>query len=283
MLDERCVIEIKKECSRIKTELGIKEDIIGEKIFEYLRKKSKIVFFPLVEEPNLDGFHTKRVVNGELVEFIFINTSKNIEKCIFCAAHELGHLFQIEKTVKENCNDINLSQEVIDEIMNRFAAELLMPSQLFSSELNNKLKEKNDWNTEKRISIYNLLEIIVYLMDKFYVPYKAIIYRMEEIGFFTSAAIDVFENIKREIINSFIYKGKYVRLHNPYNIKSFEDLPDLLKKADIEGCINLSLSDYIKKEFGISDVASDEDITKETIRILDEDKINDAFNSNRGE
>jgi len=120
-------------------------------------------------------------------------------------------------------------------------------------------------------------------MDKFYVPYKAIIYRMEEIGFFTSAAIDVFENIKPEIINSFIYKGKYVRLHNPYNIKSFEDLPDLLKKADIEGCINLSLSDYIKKEFGISDVASDEDITKETIRILDEDKINDAFNSNRGE
>lgn len=282
MLDKRCVIEIQKECTRIKKELGIEEEIIGEEIFEYLRKRSKIIFFPLAEEPDLDGFHTKRIVNGKLVEFIFINTSKNIEKCIFCAAHELGHLFQIEKEVKKNYDDIELSQETIDEIMNRFAAELLMPTQLFRSELNKKLANNSDWSTKKQINLYNLLEIVIYLMDKFYVPYKAVVYRMNEVGFLTSDAIEILEYInkeKSEIINSIIYKGKYVRLHNPYNIKSFEDLPELLKRADIDGSINLSLRDYIKREFEINNVASDEDIDEITMSILDTNKINKAFDS----
>lgn len=70
--------------------------------------------------------------------FVFINSAKKTEKQIFIAAHELGHLFKIiNKIDKQDLED----GEDEEDVVNRFAAELLMPELIFKQKINEKLSE----------------------------------------------------------------------------------------------------------------------------------------------
>lgn len=64
-------------------------------------------------------------LSSEVVEII--NTNNTIEKQVYIAAHELGHVWKIDEKVLAKC-DGNIDSEAI---INRFAAELLMPAELF--------------------------------------------------------------------------------------------------------------------------------------------------------
>lgn len=269
---------IKRAVKDILRDLDYRDPIVRDDIFKLLRKKGRVIFYPLPQERELDGFHVQKVVNGQLSAFVYINTAKNFEKCIFCGAHELGHVYQLEREIEKAFPGVHLSMEETDEIMNRFAAELLIPEEIFERTFHECiLNTKKRW---EQLTYGDLLKIIVTLMDYFYVPYKAIVCRLYEIGFFTKAGKSKFEEIEdkdKDIINSFIYEGKYTRLRNPSYLKSFEDLPEYLRRAEEENIFSIEKIRRIREEFDIDQVASGEKMDETTKSKLGNVAINKEF------
>lgn len=60
-----------------------------------------------------DGCHVKCLVNNEIVNFVFINTHKSIEKQVFTATHELGHILDLSEYLKKNCLDFTPEMDEI--------------------------------------------------------------------------------------------------------------------------------------------------------------------------
>ena len=209
------------------------EPPIRADIFKLLGEKARLVFYPLDNEPDLDGFHVHRFVGTSLTSFVYINTAKPYEKNIFCAAHELGHVCEIEKTIADRCPECELSSEMIDAIMNRFAAELLMPEVLFKSRLDTVmgriLSDADDGTVE------DVLLMIVALMNYFYVPYKAVVIRLKEIDFITEDGKTVLERIEQEypeILKLVSFRDKDVWIGQKTRRKEIDGLAQRLVFAE---------------------------------------------------
>ncbi len=269
MVDDKAVEVIREQISVIRAELNYSDEVVRDDIFKLLRQKSKIIFFPLVDEPDLDGFHIEKYVNGELVAFVYINSAKNFEKNIFCGAHELGHVYEIEKKILEKYPDESFSTQEIDEIMNRFAAELLMPCDIFLSKFTKILKHIRE--NERVLKNGELLKTIVALMDYFYVPYKAVVRRLYEVGFLTQIGMQKFERIEdeeKDIIDAIIYEGKYTRLRHPTMMTSFENLQESLSFAEEYHAISKLKIQRMRQDFKI-----DISISEEMLAEMTEEKI----------
>lgn len=264
MLKNEFVQIIERRKNEILKELNYSEEVIRDDIFKLLRQKSKIIFYPLEEELDLDGFHIEKSVNGQMVAFVYINTAKNYEKCIFCGAHELGHIYEIEKDILNEYPQEVLTMQDIDDVMNRFAAELLMPRENFKQKFEEFLMRNRKNNSVIKYS--ELLKTIVALMDYYYVPYKAVVWRLWEIDFLTLSGRDKFENIEKEerdIIDAFILEGKYTRLRHPTRLKNFENLTENLKYAEENGVYGANKIQMMKTDFDI-DISIPEDKIAQT-------------------
>lgn len=274
MVDDKAVEVIREQISAIRVELNYTDEVVRDDIFKLLRKKSKIIFFPLVDEPDLDGFHIEKYVNGELVAFVYINSAKNFEKNIFCGAHELGHVYEIEKKILEKYPDESFSTQEIDEIMNRFAAELLMPCDIFLEKFTTILKNVREDDSVLRNG--ELLKTIVALMDYFYVPYKAVVRRLYEVGFLTQVGMQKFEGIEdtdKDIIDAIIYEGKYTRLRHPTMMTSFENLQESLSFAEECHAIGKSKIQQMRRDFKIDISISEEMLAERTEEKIDLEDI----------
>lgn len=261
MLKKEYIDIIVKRKDEILAGFNYKEIVVRDEIFKLLRQKSRILFYPLDEELDLDGFHIERCVNGKMEAFVYINTAKNFEKNIFCAAHELGHIYEVEKNIQRTFPDVHLTNKEVDVIMNRFAAELLMPHLHFCNEFQSRLSAV--CGDKEGLKVSDLLTIIVSLMDYYYVPYKAVVWRLWEIGFLTEIGRDKFAKIEEndaDIIDMYIYEGKYTRLRNPSRIKSFENLPEYLSFAEQNGVYAMRKINQMRDDFEITISVSDEKI-----------------------
>lgn len=227
-MDNTWIKIIKKRADEIRKENSFSDEPIRDNIFKLIRKKGKLVFYPLENEANLDGFHIDQVIDGQIVPFVFINTAKYWDKCIFCAAHELGHIYQIEKDIeKEIGNNCEIRDEECDEIMNRFAAELLIQEDRINSKIHS-FFSKNDI---KNITAQDFLSLIIELMDYFFVPYKAIVIRLYEIGIFTDLGKDYFLKYDNAVIETFILKENYIRPRQITKLKQMDGLEDIIRKT----------------------------------------------------
>ena len=270
MLENKEIEVIKEQIALIREELNYTDEVIRDDIFKLLRKKSKIIFYPLVDEPDLDGFHIEKCVNGELVAFVYINSAKNFEKNIFCGAHELGHVYEIEKKIIKKYPNKSFSTQEIDEIMNRFAAELLMPHAYFLKKFKEILAQVREKGEPLKAG--ELLKTIVALMDYFYVPYKAVVRRLYEVEFLTQAGLEKFEKIEdddKEIIDALIYEGKYTRLRHPTMMTSFENLQESLSFAQEYHVIGIKKIEKMKQDFKIDISVSGEMLAEKTEEKLD--------------
>ena len=105
----------------------------GEDIFDILKEFSYVVFYPLDDEN--DGFHLKKPVAGEMKDFVYINTSKSLAKQVFTAAHEFGHIINVDDAVvnilQSKNSALELHLDIKEQIINRFASEILMPRDAF--------------------------------------------------------------------------------------------------------------------------------------------------------
>lgn len=90
-----------------------------------------MVEWPEDKQLDLDGFSTDKVINGHPETIVYINYAKNKEKQNFCAAHELGHLHELDKQLEDLFPDDVFTHSNIEDVMNRFAAELMMPARDF--------------------------------------------------------------------------------------------------------------------------------------------------------
>lgn len=217
--------QIKSEVAFINQEYSIDTPgVLRDEIFDLLEKVGTLIFFPL-NETELWGIY---VYKNEKNYFI-INTSIEIEKQVFAAAHELAHSFDIAKVGFEIITS-NLMTEYIENkefgtalkraelIANRFAAELLISSK--------KLSEKYAELPE----IYSPDVKVAILSDVFLVPFKAIVKRLHEVGGIVSQeVIDELLSLNQNEIKAIA--ERYEICERNYEINEITKLGGYVNKA----------------------------------------------------
>lgn len=173
-------------------------------------------------------------VNGEMKQFVFINTTKAVQEQTWTAAHELGHVWQVDTYVKEH---IKQCEWECESLVNRFAAELLLPEKIFRKVLKDKLDEyvyKGPVMTKSM-----MVRLVTYLMNYFCTPYKAIIRRFSELGYIKKGAeqkfLEGFEE-QSELYDRLIKENQYTRLetvNEAYSMGSIEQDINLLEEYEI--------------------------------------------------
>lgn len=194
--------------------------VIGDYIFTVLKQECVVMMRSIRHQPDLDGFSTEKLIQGKLETVVFINTAKNVEKQNFCAAHELGHRYKIDQVIRDEFPHEVILPSDVEDIMNRFAAELMMPEEDF------KKKSSRIWHRRGtvgdngifQITVKQCIQTIIELMDFYYMPYKAVLYRMAEVGWISEDNRDYlerFENGNRNVVDQMISEMGIKRLRTP--------------------------------------------------------------------
>lgn len=235
-MEREIVKQIQKLCEATKSRMNITDTVIRDDVFELLQASDcTVLYYPLPDEAESGdkgcaGCHIEKLVNDKIKQFVFINTSNTRERQAFSAAHELGHILRIDQWIyKEfpSCRD-TVSEE---EIINRFAAELLMPEQEFYDVLDDRLKEIG--YNGKSIAAKQLVEISAYMMYYFFVPYKSVVKRYFELGRLKEKDLyQLYKYNESEFLREIIKVKQYTRLLIVNEEKSMDNLQAILLKAD---------------------------------------------------
>lgn len=253
---------IKAVVDECRTENGIINDVIRDDVFKILEKHCYVVYYPL-EKEDINGFHVMRTVNGEKKHFVYINTWNTTERQIFAAAHELGHIWDVYGKVKSKFLGIDefaegLGYDSAEEfVVNKFAAQLLMPEDLFKNEIEIRLKKLN-YNGQS-ISLINLLRLTIGLMDTFFVGYKATTKRFFEIGRISEDVYNILKEYEKHpnfepTFKMILKEGDYKRLNNRPESKNISNLAELIRKAETGECHLENTLNSLKNKFEISPV-----------------------------
>lgn len=214
--------------------------IIKENIFDILDDNCTVVYYPIEDKNN--GFHTSRQVKGKKKNFVFINTWNPMEIQIYTAAHELGHIWELENEFK-NC------QCDIEDIMDRFAAELLMPKGVFIKDF---MRLSDAYMVDDKILFSNFVKVCIDLMDIYFVPFESVVRRIYEIEKIDEKTLEnVLGLLKKEILSQdelkkFARAASIKKLFKPMENegkRGINDLDELLiKMENIDG-----FQDYVNE------------------------------------
>ena len=229
---------------------------LGTKIFDVLEKQCTVVYFPIeqLEEENdaflLTGIPMK---SGELRNIVFINTFQTSEKQVFAAAHELGHLLNISAVIKTP-EDME-EEEFNERLVNRFAAELLMPEKQFKRFIIDTFRKFD----QKNFSFRSLLELVVETMNYFSVPYNSVVIRLVELKIITESQgrllVDGTEevpiNTLKTFVKTIISASDYENLQSRNMKREIAGLSDLLEKAEQKDVASQVQIDRLRDLFNI--------------------------------
>lgn len=260
ILNSDIIKGIEKLVQEIRKENGIKNEIIRDDVFSILQAQDcTVLYYPLFSEENeavddesigCDGCHLEKPVNERIEQFVFINTHNTRERQAFSVAHELGHIWKVDKRLKELLPD-----EIIDAepVVNRFAAELLMPQKLFIEHTDEWLRKENC--NGPTIKVMDLIRLIAYLMNEYFVPFKAIVKRFNEVGRLKEESNDLILKYKNSaLLDEIIKAEQYTRLNIVTDLRSMDNLPEYLQRAEILGIFNKTKIKNIRKDFEIKEV-----------------------------
>lgn len=238
---------------------------LREDVFEVLNRYCTAIYYPIEDNSNR-GFHIKEYLscNDKEQNFVFINTSQTLEKQVFTAAHELGHIWQIDEAILQefpHLSDVNRdSDDLAEAIINRFAAELLMPEALFRSFVNSDIKQIAADNRDGvlKIDLKDALKIVVKRMDQFRAPSGAVIRRLFELHIIPKESMDLLlgegliskEKIDEEI-SRIIQENDYSSLRKPTERKFIPGLAELLDRAEAEQCVPESKISELRNRFDL--------------------------------
>lgn len=283
MFHDKYLPIIMEEIKSIRKKYGLSADSpICDYIFFILKNECILVEWPEDEQLDLDGFSTEKVVNGRLETIVYINSAKNKEKQNFCAAHELGHRHKLERQLRDAFPDDIFAPSTIESVMNRFAAELMMPANDFkvrSGELYKKCL--GDKNGKEVIFVKKLIEAIVELMDFYYVPYRAVVIRLQEMDIISERVSCILQNHEKtssgkNVIDAIIAERGITRLRiSDRKVQSsarLENIRNILQKTSVTKYMTTNELKKYSQEMGIAeeDIKLSEDmkkIAKETIDI----------------
>lgn len=231
--------------------------LLRDDVLELLDRYCTVVYYPLENEGN-NGFHVTEVpfVDGTKHNFVFINTAQTIEKQVFTAAHELGHIWNVDEHVISELS-LEASTEMREMIINRFAAILLIPYENFSTVVRTGLKAFGN-NDGKTITFENLLKLVVTLMNQFYVPMKAIVLRLVETSFFKTDFAELFlgydkipEEFFTQRVRELVIEMGYTKFIHLSRKKWIEGLAEKLDIAEREGLVSPSKIAHMREKFDL--------------------------------
>lgn len=232
-IDKRVVQTLQKLIADLRKEKHIVNEVVRDDVFAVLREECIVLFYAL-EDSGVEGCHMIKPVNGEMKQFVFINTTKAVQEQTWTAAHELGHVWQVDTYVKEKIEQCEWDCE---SLVNRFAAELLLPEKIFRKVLADKLSEYG--YEGPAMSKDMMVRLVTYLMNYFCTPYKAIIRRFSELGYIAKTAerkyLDGFEE-QNELYKRLIKENQYTRLetvNRAYSMGGIEQDINLLEKNEV--------------------------------------------------
>ena len=222
--------------------------ILREDVFRVLDACCTVIYYPFDKTEENDGFHVQRPVDygGRTEEhFVCINTGKGLEKQVFAAAHELGHIWNMIELIWADGFEMPKEQRYTEAAMNRFAAELLMPEDIFKGAAE-KLREQ--YVRDGTIALTDACRLVAKLMDDFCVPAQAVIFRLYETKclsresceqWLITGPIDPpkisqkdYQKLFERLLKKCIAEGGYTRLLQPSRKKFIKDFPQILDEVE---------------------------------------------------
>ena len=257
---ENIVKAIQDVIIRIRMEYVINNTIIRDDVFGILEKYCTVLYYPLDDEKNC-GFHIKKLVKDVLKDFVYINTAKPIETQVFTAAHELGHIWGVAEEVweKVGCEE-DLCKDLEEDITNRFAAELLMPKDIFITTFMTCMQ--NIGIDKSNVKVDDLIKIVAMQMSEFLVPYEAVRKRMHETNIIGDSVRDYLKKNQDSILEKIaIYsKDQNSRLEKETRSKTIPGIRILIEKAEANKSLDQYMLKKIKRDFNIQDVDTEDDV-----------------------
>lgn len=258
---ERIVELISVVIESVRKDYVIDNAIVRDDIFTILEKHCTVLYYPIEDERNC-GFHIKKIVNDTLEDFIYINTAKPLEEQIFAAAHELGHIWNVAGEVWQMAaEDEALTTEMEEDITNRFAAELLMPTRVFRATF---YEHKDELGVVgDQVKVDDLLRIIALQMSDFLVPYEAVRKRLHECNIINDEGRDFLKQNKDKVLERVeIYaKEQMSRLGvKEDKNKTIPGIRMLVEKAEAENSMPSFVLQRIKDDFEIRDIQVEDEI-----------------------
>ena len=237
--------------------------LLREEMLELLDKYCTVVYYPVGDKDN-NGFRLKKMpfADGSRQDFVFINTSQTLEKQVFTAAHELGHIWNVDEFVIQE-HELEDTLDMREHIINRFAAVLLMPKDKFAISVHAGLHKFGEPGT-RSISYMNMLKVITGLMNQFFAPMKAVVLRLVELKIFPDELARVlfgFKDLPMEVFTKQIYKlcveYGYTNLLEPTNKRYIEGLAQKLNMAEQQSLVSPNKIRIMREKFGLDKATPD--------------------------
>ncbi len=246
------------------------DSIIRNDIFNILEKHCVVVYYPLQDEKNC-GFHTQRFVKDGLEDFVYINTAKTVSEQVFTAAHELGHVWSVVDKLKEKLSiEDTISADEEEQIINRFAAELLMPTEPF---INSFHKHFREFYTDlDHFNLEALVKIIVLQMNDYMVPYEAVRRRLVETEVISAKSGKLLKDYEDSIVTlvNVFSRDLNTMLDRVTEKKTIPGFRDLLEQVEEKHLLDDYTIAKIKKDFEIHEIT----VSDELLNLIIEDRIN---------
>lgn len=251
------------------SELNLSENfpnlLIKEDVLNILDKYCTVIYYPLTKEIN-NGFHITNVpCGGKICNFVFINTAQTMEKQVFTAAHELGHIWDVDEYL---INKMHLIDEPSqrEAIINRFAAILLMPEESFKKYYSQEIKK---YSENGRMAIFDLYKVIVSLMNYFFVPIKSVIFRLVELELIMDDSIvelllgngPISEEKIQAVITKLLQDYGCDKFIKPSEKKWIDGLAEILDKAEKEDKIPNSKIQKLREMFELEKASIPQQMT----------------------
>lgn len=178
-LSEDEIAEIKKLVREKRVDYNLAP--LGTGVFDWILKQNNHIRMERVDfdSEKIDGL-LYIPTTGKERAYIILNSNKPLINQIFTAAHEYYHYimdYQQFKKVPYIC-DFSMLKDVNEMKACRFAAELLLPEEAISREIQDYLLLNN--KSKKELNFGDFGAMIIFLTIKYQMPLKAVIYRFYE-------------------------------------------------------------------------------------------------------
>lgn len=226
-LTKEQVNQVKELSENVRKELGVYSDVpVADDLRSFLENKGIIVCEQVFSE-NIDAAITIFDSNGDKMTFIGLNSSLHYDEQLFALAHELYHYLTKTGAAYEDKED-----SVTERKADRFAAELLLPSEVL-----HKIVDGVNLNNESLIRVWRIISRI---QNKWWLPYRAIVNRLNEEGYLSPSKYD-------ELYNSEHRDSKtgYGRIFYNINKKKFQLLNSVPAANSIsDNVIELTIQNF---------------------------------------
>lgn len=228
---------------------GIVNEMVRDDVFSVLEKECKVLYYNL--DDSIEGCHRIKPMNGKMEQFVFINTSKVVQEQVWTAAHELGHVWEVDQFVKKV---VPSCEESCEALVGRFAAEFLMPETFFHKEVRAKLLELGFEGG--KLSGQKMVKLVTYLMNYFGTPYKSVIRRFSEVGYiekeYEQTYLTCFER-NTALYERLIQENQYTRLEEKKPVYSISNLQSDLEYLEKRGAIKEKYLCRVRELFHINE------------------------------